>query len=131
MNTIQKVKPKYTIVSGNVVSIDAVNIEAIKALISADVIIYDELTNPELFKFISNNIPRYLKRIFNSSQGRKELINQFILELSFRYGHVVHIQGIDLLYTDKSAPALNFIEAFNIEANHVSLITASYEIFLN
>jgi uroporphyrin-III C-methyltransferase len=132
MKTLQRIKPKYSIVSGDLNNLSSLNPYALEALKTANVILYDELVNPEMFRDFVDENKRFFKILLNDNfEERSEVIQQLVLELSYQFGHVVHIKGIDFNLIGEDLPLLDYAGAFNIETNVISLGYTPPQMILN
>lgn len=132
MSTINKILPKYSLIPGTFTSPELISLDAIQVLRKADAIVYDQLANTDLLKYVRQGIPFYYTGHFSGNRSqRKDYLNELILELSYSFGHVVHIQGIEQALFKHPAETLNYIDAFNIETDVVSVNNSNPEIYLN
>jgi uroporphyrin-III C-methyltransferase len=75
---------------------DLITRAGLKALATADVVLYDALASPELL----DEAPAAARRVFVGKRAgchyrRQEEINALIVEMANRYGHVVRLKGGD------------------------------------
>jgi uroporphyrin-III C-methyltransferase len=88
--------PKLSLVGAGPGHIGLVTVNCIRALTSADVILYDKLVNIELLDFAS---PEAEKIYVGKSPGNhcmeQSAINQLIVKKAFACGHVVRLKGGD------------------------------------
>ncbi len=90
------VQPKLTLVGAGPGDPDLITLKGIKALESADVILYDALANIALLDYAR---PEALKIFVGKRAGQHYLIqreiNQLIVQYAFSHGHVVRLKGGD------------------------------------
>ena len=84
--------PRLTIVGAGPGDVDLITVKAIKAIKSADVILYDALVNSELLTYAS---PKAELIFVGKRKGcyayQQNQINELIVERSLRCGHVVRL----------------------------------------
>ncbi len=132
MNILHKIQPKYSLIPGTFSAPELINLDAIQVLRSANAIVYDQLANTDLFKYAPKGVPLYYTGHFTGNRSqRAAYLNELILELTYSFGHVVHIQGIEQALFQHPAQSLSYIDAFNIETNVVSITNVNPEIYLN
>ncbi len=75
---------------------ELITVKAIKALESADIVLYDALVSKEVLAYIPSSTPviGVGKRAGKHSYSQEE-INSLIVESAFLYGHVVRLKGGD------------------------------------
>jgi uroporphyrin-III C-methyltransferase len=87
--------PRLTLVGAGTGDPELITIKGIKALQSADVVLYDALVSTELLAYA----PR-AEHIFTGKRGgipslSQEMLNSLIVEYAWQYGHVVRLKGGD------------------------------------
>lgn len=89
-------KAKLTLVGAGPGDEELITLKGVKALQSADVVLYDDLVSTELLAYAPADSPRYYvgKRVGNASYSQEE-INQMAVDMAFHYGHVVRLKGGD------------------------------------
>ncbi len=75
---------------------DLITLKGIKALKSADVVLYDALANDELLHYAPAHAPCiYVGKRAGSHKMGQEDINKLIVDYARQYGHVVRLKGGD------------------------------------
>lgn len=75
---------------------DLITVKAIKAIASADVILYDALANEDLLKYASSKcIKRFVGKRYGCHSLSQQEINHLIIENAFSHGRVVRLKGGD------------------------------------
>ena len=71
-----------------------ITLKGVRAIESADIVLYDALVSPEILKLIPNTTPSLCvgKRAGMHSYKQEE-INELIVEFAYLYGHVVRLKG--------------------------------------
>ena len=89
-------KPMLTLVGAGPGDHELITLKALKALESADIVLYDALVSKEILDYIPASTPLICvgKRAGMHSHTQEE-INSLIVESAFLYGHVVRLKGGD------------------------------------
>jgi uroporphyrin-III C-methyltransferase len=89
-------EPKLTLVGAGPGDPELITVKAIKAITTADIVLYDSLVGEEILHYIPTGTPALSvgKRAGAHSYSQEE-INDLIVELAFLYGHVVRLKGGD------------------------------------
>jgi len=88
--------PQVTLVGAGPGDPDLLTIKAVKALQSADVVLYDALVNKEIL----NHAPDHAHKVFVGKRANKhrfpqETISRMLVEYARTHGHVVRLKGGD------------------------------------
>jgi uroporphyrin-III C-methyltransferase len=108
--------PKLTVVGAGPGDIDLITLKAIKAIKSADVILYDALINEELLEYA----PEQTERIFVGKRRgcyafQQEQINELIVYKAKEKGHVVRLKGGDPFVFGRGAEEIDYVRTFGLE----------------
>ena len=118
--------PRLTIVGAGPGDVDLITIKAIKAIKSADVILYDALVNVELLEYAS---PKTELIFVGKRKGcyayQQNQINELIVQRALRYGHVVRLKGGDPFIFGRGAEELEYAKEYAIEVAVVPGISSS------
>ncbi len=121
-NTIQ---PKITLVGAGPGDPELITIKGLKALQSADVILYDALVNPLLLEEAPENALRiYVGKRMNNHRYSQEEINLLMVQSAYSHGHVVRLKGGDSFVFGRGHEELSFASAFDIEVSVVPGISS-------
>jgi len=118
--------PRLTIVGAGPGDADLITLKAIKAIKSADVILFDALVNQELLQYAS----RKAEKIFVGKRKgcyayQQNQINDLIVERALRCGHVVRLKGGDPFIFGRGAEELEYAKDYAIEIAVVPGISSS------
>ncbi|WP_299128044.1 uroporphyrinogen-III C-methyltransferase [uncultured Winogradskyella sp.] len=118
--------PRLTVVGAGPGDVDLITLKAIKAIKSADVILYDALVNEELLQYAS----RKAEKIFVGKRRgcysyQQNQINELIVERALRCGHVVRLKGGDPFIFGRGAEELEYAKDYAIEVAVVPGISSS------
>jgi len=110
------VTPKLTVVGAGPGDVDLITLKAIKAIKSADVILYDALINEELLEYA----PEETERIFVGKRRgcyafQQEQINELIVVKAKEKGHVVRLKGGDPFVFGRGAEEIDYVRQFGLE----------------
>jgi len=118
--------PKLTIVGAGPGDEDLITLKAIKAIASADVILYDALINEALLKHSS---PKAELIFVGKRKGcyayQQNQINELIVERAHRCGHVVRLKGGDPFIFGRGAEELEYAKEYAIEVAIVPGVSSS------
>lgn len=117
--------PKLTVVGAGPGDPDLITLKAIKALESADVVLYDALINESLLEYA----PKAEKIFVGKRKGcyayRQEQINELIVSRAKTHGHVIRLKGGDPFIFGRGAEEIDYVQEFGIETNMVPGISSS------
>lgn len=118
--------PKLTIVGAGPGDEDLITIKAIKAISSADVILYDALINEALLKHASPKAELiFVGKRKGCSAYQQSQINDLIVERALRCGHVVRLKGGDPFIFGRGTEELEYVKEYAIEVAFVPGISSS------
>lgn len=109
---------KVTLVGAGPGAKDLITLRGLKAIQTADVILYDALVSDELLSEIDDRIIKVYvgKRCGQHSFTQKE-INKLIVEHAIRYGHVVRLKGGDPFVFGRANEEIDYAASFGIPVN--------------
>lgn len=101
--------PKVTLVGAGPGDPELITLKAIKAIGSADIVLYDALVSSGILKLIPDTTPSLCvgKRAGMHSYKQEE-INELIVEFAYLYGHVVRLKGGDPFVFGRGSEELSF-----------------------
>lgn len=122
----QTIQPKLTLVGAGPGDPDLITVKGINALGTADVVLYDALVNPEIFKYV----PHTAKKVFVGKRSgehsySQEQINTLLVDYAFTHGHVVRLKGGDPFVFGRGLEEVEYAESFNIPTEIVPGISSS------
>jgi uroporphyrin-III C-methyltransferase len=118
-------KPMLTLVGAGPGDEDLITLKGIKALRQANVVLYDELANAALLR----HAPAGALRMYVGKRGGKtsfsqEEINQLIVRMAIRRGHVVRLKGGDPLVFGRGHEELEYALRHGIDGQIVPGISS-------
>ena len=123
------IHPKLTLVGAGPGDPDLISVKGVKALESAEVVLYDALVHPDLLKYL----PAHAIRIFVGKkvgvcQFKQEDINTLIVENALKHGHVVRLKGGDPFIFGRGHEEILYARSFNIETQVIPGISSIYSV---
>ncbi|WP_194766751.1 uroporphyrinogen-III C-methyltransferase [Tamlana sp. I1] len=118
--------PKLTVVGAGPGDEDLITLKAIKAIESADVILYDALINESLLKYASEGIECiFVGKRKGCYAFQQEQINDLIVAKAKEKGHVVRLKGGDPFIFGRGAEEIDYVRQFGLETFVVPGISSS------
>ena len=107
--------PKLTIVGAGPGDVELITLKAIKALESADVVLYDALVNEELLQYATNAEIIFVGKRFGCHAYSQDQINELIVSMAKRFGHVVRLKGGDPFVFGRGSEEIEFAQKFDLD----------------
>lgn len=118
--------PKLTVVGAGPGDPELITLKAIKAIASADVILYDALINVALLEYASDNAELiFVGKRKGCYAYQQDQINDLIVARAKSHGHVVRLKGGDPFIFGRGAEEIDFAQQFGIETYMVPGISSS------
>lgn len=117
--------PKLTIVGAGPGDVELITLKAIKALKSADVVLYDALVNEELLQYATNAEIIFVGKRIGCHAYSQDQINELIVSMAKRLGHVVRLKGGDPFVFGRGSEEIEYAQKFNIETAFVPGISSA------
>ncbi|UZR99527.1 uroporphyrinogen-III C-methyltransferase [Chondrinema litorale] len=125
MSQKENLYPRVTLIGAGPGDPDLLTIKAMKALETADAILYDALVNDEILKYAPNAKKLFVGKRKGFHAFTQDEINQLIVEHALQYGHVVRLKGGDPFVFGRGKEEVNYVEAHGIEINVIPGITSA------
>jgi uroporphyrin-III C-methyltransferase len=122
---IQTKTPKLTIVGAGPGDVELITLKAIKALENADVVLYDALVNEELLQYVKHAEIIFVGKRFGCHAYSQDQINELIVSMAKRFGHVVRLKGGDPFVFGRGSEEIDFVQQFGIETAIVPGISSA------
>jgi uroporphyrin-III C-methyltransferase len=122
---IQVKTPKLTIVGAGPGDNELITLKAIKALAEADVVLYDALVNEELLQYAKHAEIIFVGKRFGCHAYSQNQINDLIVSMAKKYGHVVRLKGGDPFVFGRGSEEIDFAQQFDIETAIVPGISSA------
>jgi len=113
---MKKINPKITLVGAGPGDPELITLKGLKAIQSADVILYDALVNTELLKEAPEESLKIFvgKRAGNHRYSQDE-INLLMVQYAFSHGYVIRLKGGDPFVFGRGHEEITYAAAFGIE----------------
>ncbi len=117
--------PKLTVVGAGPGDAELITLKAIKALENADVVLYDALVNEELLQYAVNAEIVFVGKRLGCHAYTQEQINELIVSMANRHGHVVRLKGGDPFIFGRGSEEIEYVEKFGLETAVVPGISSA------
>ncbi len=125
----QYVDPKITLVGAGPGDPDLISLKGIKALKTANVILYDALVNEELLAYApSEAIKVYVGNPSGDENFSQDVVNQLMVDYALNFGHVVRLKGGDLFVFGRGYEELDYAASYSIETSVVPGISSAISV---
>lgn len=118
--------PKITLVGAGPGDADLISLKGLKALSTADVVLYDALVNEALLEYA----PKAVRCIFVGKRAKchahsQQEINEMLVSYARSYGHVVRLKGGDPFVFGRGGEELEYAAEHGIHVDVVPGISSS------
>ena len=117
-----------TVVGAGPGDIELVTLKAIKALRSADVVLYDALVNPKLLSYAEVAEHIFVGKRKGCYSYQQEQINELIVSLAKQKGHVVRLKGGDPFVFGRGAEEMVYAAQHGIKVAMVPGLSSSISV---
>ncbi len=117
--------PQLTVVGAGPGDVDLFTLKGIRALESADVVLYDALVNPKLLEYANNAELIFVGKRKGCYAYQQEQINDLIIARAKSHGHVVRLKGGDPFIFGRGAEEMEVAAAAGLEVAMVPGISSS------
>ena len=127
IQTENKIKePRITLVGAGPGDADLITLKVIKALKTADVVLYDALVNEELLEFAPENAHKvYVGKRSGDHSYSQDAINKLMIDYALNYGHVVRLKGGDPFVFGRGYEELDHAASYSIKTEVIPGISSS------
>lgn len=126
---LHKVKnPRLTVVGAGPGDIELITIKAIKALETADVVLYDALVSEELLEYAPQAELIFVGKRKGCYAYQQEQINELIVSRAKSHGHVIRLKGGDPFVFGRGAEEMEYAAAHGLEVAMVPGISSSLSV---
>lgn len=119
---------KLTVVGAGPGDVDLITLKGIKALQSADVVLYDALVSKELLAYAPNAEQIFVGKRKGCYAYQQEQINDLIVERAQQGKYVVRLKGGDPFVFGRGAEEMEHAAAFGVEVAIVPGISSSVSV---
>ncbi|MGV3761667.1 uroporphyrinogen-III C-methyltransferase [Parapedobacter sp.] len=125
----QQVDPRITLVGAGPGDPDLISLKGIKALKTANVILYDALVDEQLLTYApSETIKVYVGNPSGDENFSQDVVNQLMVDYALNFGHVVRLKGGDLFVFGRGYEELEYAASYSIETSVVPGISSAISV---
>jgi uroporphyrin-III C-methyltransferase len=119
-------EPKITLVGAGPGDAELITIKGMKALQSADVVLYDALVNEDLLSFVPAHAHKvYVGKRSGEHSYSQEAVNKLLVDYAINYGHVVRLKGGDPFVFGRGYEEIDFAASYSIPTEVIPGISSS------
>lgn len=123
---IKNKKAKVSLVGAGPGDVELLTVKGLRAIQSADIILYDALSNEELLKEApSSAITLFVGKRSGKHSLKQEEINLLLVQSALQYGHAVRLKGGDPFIFGRGHEELQYVQAFDIPIEVIPGISSS------
>src|SRR5690606_14899110 len=125
----QSVDPKITLVGAGPGDPDLISLKGIKALETANVVLYDALVDELLLEYTpSESIKVYVGNPSGDENFSQDVVNQLMVDYALNFGHVVRLKGGDLFVFGRGYEELDYAASYSIETEVIPGISSAISV---
>jgi len=125
----QYVDPKITLVGAGPGDPDLISIKGVKALKTANVILYDALVDERLLEYAPQEaIKVYVGNPSGDENFSQDVVNQLMVDYALNFGHVVRLKGGDLFVFGRGYEELDYAASYSIETAIIPGISSAISV---
>lgn len=126
----KKIKePRITLVGAGPGDPDLITVRGIKALKTADVVLYDALVSEELLDYAPKHATRvYVGKRSGDHSYSQDAVNKLMIDYAINYGHVVRLKGGDPFVFGRGGEELEYAASYSIPAEVIPGISSSISV---
>jgi len=119
-------EPRITLLGAGPGDPELITLKGVKALATADVVLYDALVNEELLAHAPENAVKvYVGKRSGDHTYSQEAVNKLMIDYALNYGHVVRLKGGDPFVFGRGFEELDFAAAYSIPTQVIPGISSS------
>jgi uroporphyrin-III C-methyltransferase len=119
-------QPRLTVVGAGPGDPELITLKAIKALGSAQVVLFDALVDASLLEYVKPHAEKIFVGKRPGESHSQDKINQLIVEKAYALGHVVRLKGGDPFVFGRGQEEIEFAQQYGIITAYVPGISSSY-----
>lgn len=126
MQENKQIEPKVTLLGAGPGDPELLTLKGVKALQTADVVLYDALTNEALLEHApATAIKVYVGKRSGEHSHSQGAINQLMIDYALNYGHVVRLKGGDPFVFGRGYEELDFAASYNVPVSVIPGISSA------
>jgi uroporphyrin-III C-methyltransferase len=119
-------EPRITLVGAGPGDADLITLKGLKALKTADVVLYDALVNEELLEYAPEHATRvYVGKRSGDHSYSQDAVNKLMIDYAINYGHVVRLKGGDPFVFGRGFEELDYAASYSIPTQVIPGISSS------
>jgi uroporphyrin-III C-methyltransferase len=119
-------KPRITLVGAGPGDVDLITLKGLKALKTADVVLYDALVSEELLEYAPKKATKvYVGKRSGDHSYSQDAVNKLMIDYAINYGHVVRLKGGDPFVFGRGYEELDYAASYSIPAEVIPGISSS------
>ena len=120
------VEPKVTLVGAGPGDPDLLTLKGVKALETANVVLYDALVNEALLKYAPTSaIKIYVGKRSGDESFSQQVVNKLMIDYALNYGHVVRLKSGDPFVFARGYEEVHVAESYNIPTEIVPGVSSA------
>lgn len=125
----QYIDPRITLVGAGPGDPDLISLKGIKALKTANVVLYDALVDERLLGYApSEAIKVYVGNPSGDENFSQNVVNQLMVDYALNFGHVVRLKGGDLFVFGRGYEELDYAASYSVETSVVPGISSAISV---
>jgi len=119
-------EPRITLVGAGPGDADLITLKGVKALQTADVVLYDALVNAEILELAPAHATKvYVGKRSGDHSYSQDAVNKLMIDYAINYGHVVRLKGGDPFVFGRGFEELDYAASYSIPAQAIPGISSS------
>ncbi|WP_373519088.1 uroporphyrinogen-III C-methyltransferase [Pricia sp.] len=114
-HTLRQSRGRLTVIGAGPGDKELITLKAVKALQSADVVLYDALVNAELLEYASNAEHIFVGKRKGCYSYQQQQINELIVNRAKSHGHVVRLKGGDPFVFGRGAEEMEYVAKHGLD----------------
>jgi uroporphyrin-III C-methyltransferase len=119
-------QPRLTVVGAGPGDPELITLKAIKAIASAQAVLYDALVDKSLLEHCSPTCEQIYVGKKPGESHSQAAINELIVEKAYALGHVVRLKGGDPFVFGRGQEEIEFAKSFGLITGYIPGISSSY-----
>ncbi|TDG37034.1 uroporphyrinogen-III C-methyltransferase [Pedobacter changchengzhani] len=128
LNKVEKanIEPRITLVGAGPGDADLFSLKGVKALKTADVVLYDANVNEALLCYAPEGIPKvFVGKSTDDEDYAQDAVNKLIIDYALNYGHVVRLKSGDPFFFAKGYEEIDAAESYSIPTEIIPGISSA------
>lgn len=126
MTQNKNIQPRVTLLGAGPGDPELLTLKGVKALQTADVVLYDALTNEALLAYApEHSIKVYVGKRSGEHSHSQASINKLMVDYALNYGHVVRLKGGDPFVFGRGYEELDYATSYQIPVTVIPGISSS------